>query len=259
MSAVGELVRTWRLRRRMSQSDLAEQAEVSTRHLSFLETGKARPSRQMVLVLGSALDLPLRARNTLLVAGGFAPAYQQTDLDAPEMAGVRAALDLLLDQPFPSVVLDRTWNVVRPSPLMAAMAAWMLPHRPLMGANLLESLFDPERLRQYIGNWHDTARTTLDRLHREAVASGDEALHDLHARLLAYPDVPSDWRTVDWEAAPALMIPLQLRKEGASMAFFTTITTLGTALDVTLAELRIESYFPADDATRKLLAAFAGS
>ncbi|TNE87970.1 MAG: XRE family transcriptional regulator [Deltaproteobacteria bacterium] len=250
MPDVGGLIRGWRRKRRMTQQDLAEAAEVSTRHLSCLETGKARPSQEMVLVLGSAMDMPLRARNTLLMAAGFAPAYRQHDLDAPEMASVRLALDFLLKQaePYGAVVLDRTWHVIQVNRAFELLGV-MLGSPVLPGDNLLRLLFTGKGLREVITNWEELARDTLQRLHREAIITQDEALFALFEELLAVPGVPASWRRDDPEEASALVVPMNLRVMGQELSMFTTVTTLGTPVDVTLSELRIESYFPATPET----------
>ncbi|MEZ4234946.1 MAG: helix-turn-helix transcriptional regulator [Myxococcota bacterium] len=248
MSQVGALVRDWRTRRRLSQADLADQAEVSTRHLSCIERGRAHPSREMVLVLASALDVPLRERNTLLQAAGFAPAYRETDLGDPQMAQVRQALDLVLagHEPYAAVVVDRTWDVVRTN------APWRLLAAQILGRtdgppNLLRAIFDPDGLRPHLVNWEEVARATLQRLRREATVEGDEALlalyHELRGR------APDHVLRDEASAPPPLLIPVRLRVGDTVLSLFTTLTTLGTPTDVTLSELRIEQYFPADAAT----------
>jgi transcriptional regulator with XRE-family HTH domain len=247
-SGVGELVRHWREHRRMSQADLSVAAEVSTRHLSCLERGVARPSREMVLVLASALEVPLRERNTLLRAAGFAPAYRQTELGAPEMAEIRHALELMLANhaPHGAVVVDRTWNVV------LANRPWRRVFGTLGGGdgpvNLLRATFDPNGLKPHLSNWEEVARGTLERVRREALTDGDPELQALYEELLAMPGVPPSLRRPSWEAPP-LVLPVRLRVGDAELSLFTTIATLGTPTDVTLSELRIEQYHPADAAT----------
>ena len=259
MHSVGQMVRHWRRTRRLSQLDLAEQAEVSTRHLSFIETGRSKPSREMVLVLSSALELPLRERNTLLQAAGFAPAYKETDLGAPEMAQVRQALELILDQPIGAVVFDRAGTTLMVNEPIRAMGTWLLgPDVSFEGTNLMEVIFDENGMKPFIVNWDEVARATLERLRREAFAEGDEALTELHDRLLAMPGTPPELARADWEAVPALMIPLTVHKDGLTLSWFTTLTTLGTPTDITLSELRIEQYYPADDLTRTMMASLTG-
>lgn len=247
---VGDLVRHWREHRRLSQADLASVAEVSTRHLSCVERGKARPSRQMVLVLASALEVPLRERNAWLRAAGFAPAYRETDLGAPEMGQVRLALELMLarHEPFGAVVVDRTWNV------LLANRPWRAVFELLLGGpagatNLLRATFDPRGLKPFLLNWEEVARATLERVRREALVEGDPELEALYEELVAMPDVPASIRRRDFDRAPPLVIPVKLAVGGEVISLFTTITTLGTPTDVTLSELRIEAYHPADAAT----------
>ncbi len=258
MENVGTLLRHWRTHRRLSQLDLAQDAEVSTRHLSFLENGKAKPSREMVLVLASALEVPLRERNTLLRAAGFAPAYRQTDLDAPEMAPVRRALDFLLkkQEPYGAVVVDRTWNVLMGNAPFQALGQWLGVDPQATERNLLIQTFSEHGLKPHIENWDDVARSVLDRAHRESVDDPEAA--ELFERLASMPGVPADWRLADWGRAPDLLIPVVLQKDGLRLAFYTTVTRLGSPIDVTASELRIESYYPADDATEQAVGMLMG-
>jgi transcriptional regulator with XRE-family HTH domain len=263
-SGLGALLREWRLARRLTQQALADSAEVSVRHLSFLETGRASASREMVLVIANALDLPLRERNLLLGAAGFAPVYRETSLDAPPMAHIRRALDHILAQqePFPAIVLDRSWNVARMNAgAQRLFARFLLPLAPppVVLGNLVHALFHPEGLRHVIVDWPTVASAMAERLHREASADpgagGPRALRDA---VLAYPGIPERLRQPRLLDAPPVALPLCLRAlDGAEARFFTTLTTLGTPLDVTAEELRIESYFPLDDATDAFLRALA--
>lgn len=264
-SSLGTLLREWRTARRLTQEALADAAEVSVRHLSFLETGRSRASREMVLVLASALDLPLRERNALLGAAGYAPAYLETPLDDAPMAHVRRALDHLLAQqePFPALVVDRLWNVQRMNAGAERLfARFYLPRRPPEVAlrNLAHALFHPEGLRHVIVDWPAVAAEFAERLHREAAADlGDHGPRTLRDAVLAYPGLPERLRRPALGAAPAVALPLLLRApDGVEARFFTTLTSLGTPLDVTAAELRVESYFPLDDATDALMRALAG-
>ena len=259
---VGPLIREWRQQRRMTQAELAEDAEISTRHLSCVENGKARPSREMVLVLCSALDMPLRQRNTVLEAAGFAPAYDHRDFDAPDYDAVRQGLTFLLErmEPFGAVIVDRSWNVVLWNRPMATMATWLLGADPETLArtqsNLLRSTFDPDGLRPYIVNWEDIAVHTLNALHRDALHTGSAAVARLRDELAAAPGVPP-WK--HREPEETVVLPMRIAKDGIELAFFTTLATLGTAADVTLSELRIESYFPADATTTANLQLLAGA
>ena len=263
-SAFGTLLRGWRTARRLTQEDLADDAEVSVRHLSFLETGRSRASREMVLVLASALELPLRERNTLLGAAGFAPAYLETPLDDAPMAHVRRALDHLLAQqePFPALVVDRLWNVTRMNAGAERLfARFYLPRHPpeIALLNLAHALFHPEGLRHVIVDWPAVAAEFAERLHREAAADlGDQGPRALRDAVLAYPGLPDHLGRPRVAVAPAVALPLHLRApDGVEGRFFTTLTTLGTPLDVTAEEHRVESYFPLDDETDELMRALA--
>ena len=246
MSNVGELLREWRVRRHLSQLDLAVEAEVSTRHLSFVETGRAKPSRELVLHLADRLDVPLRERNSLLLAAGYAPVYRETPLDAPDMAVVRHALDQILTghEPYPALVVDRRWNLVAANAPLLALMSDVSPTLLEPPVNALRVSLHPDGLAPRIGNLAEWSAHLLDRLHRERTVSGDPALHALYEELAAYPGVVTQHMPGD---AAALFVPLHLD----DLRFVSTIATFGTALDVTLAELSIESFFPADAATRE--------
>jgi len=254
-SAFGPLLRQWRARRRMSQLDLAAEAEISSRHLSFIETGRAGPSREMVRLLAQVLDVPLRDRNALLTAAGYAPIYRETRLEAPAMAQARRALDFILRQqePYPALVLDRHWNVldvnegsarVQQAFLDAAAAAELGP------PNAMRLMFHPRAFRPHIVNWEATAASLIQWLHRDALSGfADTETRALLQELLSYPDVPRHWRTLDLEASTAPFLPIEFSKDELSLRYFTTLTSLGTPHDITLQELRIECFFPADEAT----------
>jgi len=244
----------------MSQLDLATDAEVSTRHLSFLENGRSQPSRQMILVLASAMEVPLRERNTLLQAGGFAPIYRETQVNAPEMAQVQRAMDFLLKQaePYGAAVIDRQWNVLRYNRPMGVFMSLFLGHAAPQTFNIMEATFDPDGFRPYIVNFEMLASIFIDRLHRQAITDADPRTDALLERVLAYPGVPEDWRTLNLERPPQLLIPLEMEKEGIRLSMFTTLTILGTAEDITTSELAIEHYFPADDATDQLVRSLVG-
>ena len=257
-SSVGNLIRQWRERRRMSQLALAIEAEISSRHISFMETGRSHPSREMVILLAEVLDVPPRARNDLLAAAGFAPVYRESNLDAPEMAQFRRALDFLLRQqePYPAIVLDRYWNVLLANEgtdrfmglfLDAEAAAELGP------PNAMRLICHPRALRPSIANWEATAAALIQWLHRDLLRSADAGIQLLLDELLAYPDMPRNWRTLDLDAPSAPFLAIDMQKGDTHLKFFTTLTTLGTPYDITLHELRIESFFPADDATDKAL------
>ena len=248
---VGAILRYWRSARRLSQLELALQADVSSRHLSYVETGRSRPSREMLLRLADALDVPLRERNALLVAGGFAPRYYETSLAAPEMAQMRSAVELILrqQQPFPAFVLDRYWNIV-----MANDAAPRCT-RFLLGAestetNMLRLCLAPDGLRPTMPNWEETAVDLIRHLHHQiATSPADERAKELLAEVLAYPGAPTHWRTRDVTNPPTPLLTTFFRKDDVELRFFSTITTFGTPHDVTLEELRIECTFPMDEST----------
>jgi transcriptional regulator with XRE-family HTH domain len=254
---IGALLRDWRVRRRMSQQDLALEAGVSARHVSFVETGRSRPSAEMVVQLAEHLDVPLRDRNTLLLAAGFAPAYAQRDLDEPEMGPVREAIDRVLrgHEPYPAVVVDRHWGMVaanRAVPLLIAGAAEYLLEPPV---NVLRLSLHPEGMAPRIVNLGEWRAHLLDRLGRQAVVSGDPALFALHEELAGYAGGEGG-HVPDLEAG-AIAVPLRLRAGDDELAFISTATTFGTATDVTVSELAIESFFPADDVTARALTARA--
>jgi transcriptional regulator with XRE-family HTH domain len=250
---VGTLLRDWRRRRRMSQLDLALEAGVSARHVSFVETGRSKPSAEMVVQLAEHLDVPLRDRNALLLAAGYAPAYAQRDLDEPEMGPVRDAIDRVLrgHEPFPAVVVDRHWGLIganRAVPLLIEGAATHLLEPPV---NVLRLSLHPEGMAPRIVNLGEWRAHLLDRLGRQAVVSGDPALFALHEELAAYPG-GEHGHVPDLEAG-AIAVPLRLRVDRGQLAFISTATTFGTATDVTVSELAIESFFPADERTAQAL------
>jgi len=252
---IGTLLRDWRVRRRMSQQDLALEAGVSARHVSFVETGRAKPSADMVIQLAEHLEVPLRDRNTLLLAAGFAPAYAQRDLDEPEMGPVREAIDRVLrgHEPYPAVVVDRHWGLVaanRAVPLLIGGAADHLLEPPV---NVLRLSLHPDGMAPRIVNLGEWRAHLLDRVGRQAVVSGDPALFALHEELAGYPGGEGG-HVPDLEAG-AIAVPLRLRTDDGELAFISTATTFGTATDVTVSELAIESFFPADDATAGVLTA----
>jgi transcriptional regulator with XRE-family HTH domain len=255
-AGVGELLRDWRRRRHLSQLDVSLDAAVSARHLSFVETGRSKPSRELVLHLAEHLEVPLRDRNALLLAAGYAPVYPETGLDAEEMAPVRAALDKILagHAPFPAVVVDRRWDLVSANgPALALLSDGVAPELIAPPANALRVCLHPDGLAPRIDNLAEYSEHLLARLRRHLAVSPDPGVAALYEELRGYPGVD------DGSAAPAgpedlLFVPLRLRALGdRTLSFFSTIATFGTALDVTLAELAIESFFPADPATEAAL------
>ena len=251
---VGQILAHWQGIRRMSQLSLANEAQVSPRHVSFVESGRSRPSAAMVLTLARALDVPLRERNQMLLAAGHAPVYPHADLDAPAMAPVRAAVDRILDHhaPFPAVVLDRHWNLVTANEPAGALFGWLLGERSSEPANVVRLMYDPAGLRPHVANWHEVGEMLIQRVHREAVGGTPDAdTQDLLDEALAQPGVPVAWRTPDFVPAPTPMLPIRFAKDGLALSYFSMVTTLGTPLDITAQELRIESFYPADEATER--------
>ncbi|WP_369257170.1 helix-turn-helix domain-containing protein [Geodermatophilus amargosae] len=248
---VGELLRVWRQRRRLSQLDLASDAEVSARHLSFLETGRARPSREMLLRLAERLEVPLRERNELLLAAGFAPAYGRRALDSPDMAAVTRALDLVLTayEPYPAVVVDRSWELVTANASVALFLDGVPPHLLEPPANVLRLSLHPEGLAPRIANLPQWRAHLLHRLGREAHLTGDPGLAALHRELAALPG-GTDRSTPD-----GIAVPLRLRTDDGVLSFLSTVTTFGTAVDLTAAELSVEAFLPADEVTAEVLRA----
>ena len=260
---IGELLRAWRERRRLSQLALALDAGVSTRHLSYLETGKARPSREMVERLAEHLGVPLRERNALLLAAGFAPAYPERPLADPALRAARQAVDLVLaaHKPFPALAVDRHWTLVASNgvaqPLFAGAATWLL-EPPL---NVLRLSLHPEGLAPRIANLAQWRAHILHRLREQVETSADPTLAALLAELAAYPVPggagPEPPRRDLYEAG--VVVPLRLRSEWGLLAFFTTTTVFGTPVDITLAELAIEAFFPADEPTAETLRRLAAA
>jgi transcriptional regulator with XRE-family HTH domain len=256
---VGDLLREWRRRRRLSQFELALEAGVSSRHLSFVENGRARPSAQMVLQLAEQLDVPLRDRNRLLLAAGYAPAFAQHDLDAPEMGPVRDALEQLLraHEPYPALVIDAHWGLVAANRAVERLIDGVAPHLLEPPVNVLRLSLHPDGLAPRIVNLSEWRTHLLERLAREAVASGDAALTALLVELDGYP-TGDPGPSVD-AAFADVAVPLRLRYRDGELAFISTRTTFGTAVDVTVAELSIESFFPTDHETGEVMRSLLGS
>ena len=251
-SPVGELLRQWRERRRISQLDLSIQADISSRHLSFVETGRSQPSRDMVLHLADNLDVPLRERNHLLLAAGFAPVFGETSLDAPQMAAVRQAIRLVLKahEPYPAVVIDRVWNLVDANATVALLTAGAAPSLLEPPANVLRLSLHPDGIAPRIVNLGEWRAHLLARLRREIAVTGDPGLAELYDELRGYP---CDQPDVDVPSPGEVVVPLRIRTEAGELSFFGTVATFGTPLDVTVAELSIESFFPADAQTAEAL------
>ncbi|HVH06408.1 MAG TPA: helix-turn-helix transcriptional regulator [Myxococcota bacterium] len=252
-----ELLKSWRARRRLSQLELALHAGVSQRHVSFLESGRARPSRAMILQLSDALEVPLRERNDWLVAAGFAPMFRALPLDDPQMSQVLQAVRRMLEnhEPFPAVAVDRAWSIRLANRAFEGLTA-------LLGAdvwerigggerNLMRLFFHPEGARPWIANWRAIAPLLWQRARREAEALDGHEMKALLAELERHQD--DETRSAAEGAALVPVLPIRIEKGGAAVSLFSAIATFGTAQDVTADELRIEFFFPADEATEALL------
>ena len=252
-SNLGTLLQYWRSVRGMSQLALAIEAKVSPRHVSFVETGRAQPSREMVLHLANTLNVPLREQNGLLLAAGFAPIFRESSLDAPEVRVVRTALDAMLakHEPFPAVVMNRAWDILAANTAATRFFGHLLGDTPAPSpGNVVRMMFDPTLLRPWVANWAAVAESLVRRVHREAVGGvKDESLIALLAEAMAYPGVPDRWLDVDADKPLVPIIPVQFAKNGRTYTFFSAVTTLGTPQDVTLQELRIESFYAMDAET----------
>src|SRR5246127_3249878 len=244
---VGEHLREWRQRRHLSQLDLAGDAEISARHLSFVETGRSAPSREMVLKLAERLDVPLRERNVLLVAAGFAPAFPQRSLDDPALKSAREAINLVLKahEPNPALAYDRHWNLVSANRMVAPLLEGV-PERLLeQPFNILRLAFHPEGLAPRTVNLAEWAGHLLERLHRQCEATADPGLLKLYPDLKSYK-IPARSAPITTDSAA---IPFKMRHEGEVLSFFSTTMVFGTPVDITLSELALETFFPADELT----------
>jgi transcriptional regulator with XRE-family HTH domain len=267
-SGVGPLLRRWREARHLSQLDLALDAEVSARHISFLETGRAEPSREMLLMLSNVLDIPLRERNFLLLAAGFAPVYGETSLDDPRMTQVRAAVEVILksNEPRSALAHDRHWNLVMANAAFVRFLTMALGKEPAglvpltvstpPRLNILRMLFDPNGVRKVIFNWEEIAKSLLNEAYRRLAWARDDTLRNLITEILAYPGVPARWREPDLEAPHALILPMEMTVDGKIARMFSTVTTVATPHDVTLQELHVEVFYPADAETESVLQAY---
>jgi transcriptional regulator with XRE-family HTH domain len=262
-AAVGGHLREWRQRRRMSQLDLACEAEVSSRHLSFVETGRAQPSREMILRLAERLEVPMRERNVLLVAGGFAPVFPERSLESPELAAAKAALDILLEghRPYPAFAVDRHWNIVATNGALPQLYDGVDPSLLAPPVNALRLSLHPHGLGRRIENLAEWLAHIEDRLRRQIDLTADAGLIDLldevrgYGRALVGPGRPRPAA----RAAPEMIVPFRIRIGGEAASFFTTTMVFGTPVEVTLSELALESFFPADASTAALVKLLSGS
>ncbi len=256
---MGVLLREWRQRRRLSQLDLACAADISTRHLSFLETGRSTPSRDMVLHLAERLDMPLRERNALLLAAGYAPVYRQRRLDDPALAAQRAAVELVLrgHEPYPALAVDRHWTLVAANAAVGRLIDGADPALLAPPVNVLRLSLHPQGLAPRIANLAQWRSHVLARLYDQIEATADPVLAKLAAELGAYPHPPKA-QAEDGQYA-GVVVPLRLSVGNAVLSLFSTTTVFGTPVEVTLAELAIEAFYPADQETAEALRRLAGA
>ena len=256
-SDFGSALRYWRSRRGHTQLRLSTDSQISQRHISFLESGRAQPSKELIMKLGLVLEIPLRERNAMLLAAGFAPAYQERKLSDPELKAVQQALDFMLlqQEPYPAVVVDRLWNLVMTNRPAVQLMQWLLDlpkdkSLSIEGVNILKLTLDPAALRKYIVNWQDVCADLLHWIQREAMGDGpgSEATR-LLAELVAYPGIHDAAQTSNPDTRKLPFLATKIRKDGVELNLFSAITTMGTPHDVTVHELRIETFFPADAAT----------
>jgi transcriptional regulator with XRE-family HTH domain len=240
----------------MSQLALAAEAEVSARHLCFLETGRAQPSREMVQLLAGVLDVGLSDRNAMLLAAGYAPAYAERGLDAPELAHVRRALEFILQrqEPYPAIVVDGGWNTVMGNGAARRLFGPFQEGAALsreQARNAMHVICHPAGMRRFIVNWEEFAGPLIQTLHREAASGANAAVARLRDELLAYPGMPPRWKIPDPRAPVPPVLTMRLKKDELRLAFFSTLTMLATPRDITLEQLRIECFYPADSVTEE--------
>jgi transcriptional regulator with XRE-family HTH domain len=254
---LGGLLRDWRQRRRFSQLDLACEAEISQRHLSFIESGRATPSREMILHLAEQLDIPLRERNALLLAGGYAPVFAERKLDDPEMMDARRAVDMILKghEPFPALAVDRHWTMIAANAPVALLIAGVEPSLLMPPVNVMRLSLHPRGLAPRIvnlGAWKDHAAERLRRQHR---LTGDKRIEALLNEISAYEYAETAGETglAPHGSASDVAVPLILRTEAGVLSLLSTTTVFGTAIEVTLSELVLEAFYPADEATGEIL------
>jgi transcriptional regulator with XRE-family HTH domain len=255
----GTLLKQWRDRRSLSQLDLAVISQVSQRHISFLESGRAKPSQKMVLQLATVLEIPLRHQNLMLSMAGFAPIHTETDLSAPEMISISKALNFILRQqePYPAIVIDRYWNLLLANKGTTRLLNMFIDPDKLQTLfcidgkiNLMRVTFDPQGLRPFIDNWEELVGYLLQRVHREANSSIEsEQSTLLFDELISYPGVAEIWSCSNHSPQNDLILTTHFKKHDLELRFFATISTLGTPYDITLQEMRIECLFPADEVT----------
>jgi transcriptional regulator with XRE-family HTH domain len=254
---IGTLLQEWRRRRRLSQLALASGSAVSARHLSFIETGRARPSREMVLHLADRLQVPLRERNRLLLAAGYAPLFAERTLDEPELQQAREALERFLaaHEPYPAIVVDHRWNLLLTNRAVALLTEGVAPELLEPPANALRIALHPQGLAPDILNFAEWSGHLLHRLRRQVELTEDAEAARLHDELAAYPGVETDAPSAEVPTRDEILLPLRIRRGGRELSFLSTVTVFGSALDITLAELTIEAFYPADAETARALSA----
>jgi transcriptional regulator with XRE-family HTH domain len=261
MRPVGDYLREWRQRRRLSQLELANEADISTRHLSFVETGRSLPSREMVLRLAERLAIPLRERNTLLVSAGYAPMYRERPLDDPALAAAREAVDLILrsHEPYPALAVDRHWNLVAANRMVSHLLASVDAALLQPPVNVLRVSLHPQGLASRIVNLGQWRHHLFERLRQQIQATGDTGLEALEGELRAYPVPPEGESTRLAGEVLGIAMPLQLRMPSGVLSLISTVTVFGSAVDITLQELALETFFPADEATGRALRELAAA
>ena len=266
-SEFGQLLKEWRGLRNLSKLDLSVDAEISQRHISFLESGRSKPSREMILLLAEVLDLPLRERNAMLQAAGYASLYQQRDLHSPDMQPIRQALELTLQhhEPYPALVADRDWNmlmgndsVTKVFGLVGDLPALWAEICPDGVKNVLKLTCHENGLRKYCDNWEELGPMLLMRARREANLQGNAQLNALLDEIASWPGIPESWTRLDIQNTAPPIIPMSVSKGGMTLKLFSLISTFGTAHDITAEELRVECFFPADERSKQLIQALAG-
>lgn len=253
--SIGALVRTWREQRRLSQLDLAAEAEISQKHLSFIESGRAAPSREMVITLAEHLDVPLRERNTLLLAAGFAPIYRDRPLDDPAMVRARTAIEQVLKahEPFPAMAVDRKWMLVSANTAVTPLLAGADPELVKPPVNVIRLSLHPRGLAPLIVNLSEWRAHLIERLRRQHRITRDATIDALLKEVSAYPGGSAKKDHGAVSEADAIAVPLKLRTHGGVLSFLSTVTVFGTAVDITLSELSLEAFYPADEVTAAAL------
>ena len=259
----GNLLKHHRKLRNFSQLDLALASDVSQRHISFLESGRANPSQEMILQLATVLDISLREQNVMLTTAGFAPIYSESDLSSPEFEPIRKALDyILLSQThLPVLIMDRYWNLIQSNPVSQRLINWLINSDDLHNRfyidgkiNLMRLMLHPQGLKPFVANWEETANHLIKRVYREAIAdNNNEQPKQLYQEFMTYPDIPQSWKLSHAQTWQMPLLTVNFLKDGLNFNFFSAIATLGTPQDIMLQELRIETLFPADVITQNNL------